>query len=50
MLVAQCNSGDSAGDRSRVVGYASLAFHPALPTATTAGTPTISAKETAHVN
>lgn len=49
-LVAQCNSGDSAGDRSRVVGYASLAFHPALPTATTAGTPAISAKETAHVN
>lgn len=25
-LLAQCNSGDSAGDRSRVVGYASLAF------------------------
>lgn len=49
-LVAQCNSGDSAGDRSRGVGYASLAFHPALPTATTAGTPAISAKETTHVN
>ncbi|MBC5767378.1 AmmeMemoRadiSam system protein B [Ramlibacter albus] len=25
-LVAQCNSGDTAGDRGRVVGYASLAF------------------------
>ena len=25
-LVAQCNSGDTAGDRDRVVGYASLAF------------------------
>jgi AmmeMemoRadiSam system protein B/AmmeMemoRadiSam system protein A len=28
-LVDQCNSGDTAGDRSRVVGYASFAFYPA---------------------
>ncbi len=27
-LVAQCNSGDTAGDRQRVVGYASFAFTP----------------------
>jgi AmmeMemoRadiSam system protein B len=25
-LLAQCNSGDTAGDRQRVVGYASVAF------------------------
>jgi len=38
-LLAQCNSGDTAGPRDRVVGYASLAFeaagagpaHPGLP-------------------
>lgn len=28
-LLEQCNSGDSAGDKSRVVGYASIAFYPA---------------------
>ncbi|MDP3846973.1 MAG: AmmeMemoRadiSam system protein B [Pseudomonas sp.] len=28
-LLKQCNSGDSAGDKSRVVGYASIAFYPA---------------------
>lgn len=28
-LLAQCNSGDTAGDRQRVVGYASLAYEPA---------------------
>lgn len=27
-LLAQCNSGDTAGDRQRVVGYASFAFTP----------------------
>lgn len=27
-LIAACNSGDTAGDRSRVVGYAALAFVP----------------------
>ena len=27
-LVDQCNSGDTAGDRQRVVGYASFAFYP----------------------
>lgn len=27
-LVAQCNSGDTVGDRQRVVGYASLRFDP----------------------
>lgn len=26
-LIAQCNSGDTAGDRQRVVGYAAFAFH-----------------------
>jgi AmmeMemoRadiSam system protein B len=26
-LVGQCNSGDTAGDRARVVGYAAIAFH-----------------------
>ena len=32
-LVDLRNSGDTAGDKSRVVGYASFAFHePALPT------------------
>lgn len=30
-LVAQCNSGDTAGDKNRVVGYASLALDAALP-------------------
>jgi AmmeMemoRadiSam system protein B/AmmeMemoRadiSam system protein A len=30
-LLALCNSGDTAGDRSRVVGYASLAFEEAAP-------------------
>jgi AmmeMemoRadiSam system protein B len=25
-LLSQCNSGDSAGDRQRVVGYAAVAF------------------------
>jgi AmmeMemoRadiSam system protein B len=25
-LLAQCNSGDTAGDRQRVVGYAAIAF------------------------
>jgi AmmeMemoRadiSam system protein B/AmmeMemoRadiSam system protein A len=34
-LVDQCNSGDSAGDKSRVVGYASIAFYPAQPAAQT---------------
>lgn len=28
-LIELCNSGDTAGDRSRVVGYASVAFYPA---------------------
>jgi hypothetical protein len=27
--IAQCNSGDTAGDKSRVVGYASFALHEA---------------------
>jgi hypothetical protein len=27
-LLAQCNSGDTAGDKQRVVGYASFAFSP----------------------
>jgi AmmeMemoRadiSam system protein A len=27
-LVDQCNSGDTAGDRNRVVGYAAFAFYP----------------------
>lgn len=27
-LLAQCNSGDTAGERQRVVGYASFAFEP----------------------
>ena len=26
-LLGMCNSGDTAGDRSRVVGYASIAWH-----------------------
>ena len=30
-LVAQCNSGDSAGERQRVVGYASIVFNEAAP-------------------
>lgn len=29
--IARCNSGDTAGDKSRVVGYASYAFHDAQP-------------------
>ncbi|HWA13726.1 MAG TPA: AmmeMemoRadiSam system protein B [Burkholderiales bacterium] len=28
-LLDQCNSGDTAGDRNRVVGYAAFAFYPA---------------------
>jgi AmmeMemoRadiSam system protein B len=28
-LIDCCNSGDTAGDRDRVVGYAAFAFHPA---------------------
>ncbi|KAB2921010.1 MAG: AmmeMemoRadiSam system protein B [Dechloromonas sp.] len=28
-LIDLCNSGDTAGDRERVVGYAAFAFHPA---------------------
>jgi AmmeMemoRadiSam system protein B/AmmeMemoRadiSam system protein A len=28
-LLDQCNSGDTAGDKNRVVGYASFAFYPA---------------------
>ena len=33
-LLRQCNSGDTAGDKDRVVGYASLAFYaPTLDTA-----------------
>ncbi|MDP3700156.1 MAG: AmmeMemoRadiSam system protein B [Hylemonella sp.] len=31
--VAQCNSGDTAGDKSRVVGYASFALYEAPPEA-----------------
>ncbi|NCN72291.1 MAG: AmmeMemoRadiSam system protein B, partial [Betaproteobacteria bacterium] len=27
-LLGLCNSGDTAGDKSRVVGYAALAFTP----------------------
>lgn len=34
-LLEQCNSGDSAGDKSRVVGYASIAFYPAQQAAKT---------------
>lgn len=30
-LLGCCNSGDSAGDRSRVVGYASVVFHAQVP-------------------
>lgn len=30
--LAQCNSGDTAGDKSRVVGYASFGLYEALPT------------------
>lgn len=29
--IARCNSGDTAGDKSRVVGYASYAFHDVQP-------------------
>lgn len=43
-LVAQCNSGDSAGDRHRVVGYASIAFIESAPV----NAPT-TASEYAHV-
>lgn len=28
-LIGQCNSGDTAGDRARVVGYVAIAFHEA---------------------
>ena len=28
-LIHRCNSGDTAGDRQRVVGYAAFAFHEA---------------------
>ncbi len=39
-LLAMCNSGDTAGDRQRVVGYAAVAFHAAdTPVAETAATP-----------
>ncbi|MBL8478155.1 MAG: AmmeMemoRadiSam system protein A [Sterolibacteriaceae bacterium] len=31
--IAQCNSGDTAGDKGRVVGYASFALYEAPPTA-----------------
>lgn len=30
-LLDLCNSGDTAGDRNRVVGYAAFAFHPSEP-------------------
>ena len=30
-LIASCNSGDTAGDKSRVVGYASFAFEESRP-------------------
>ncbi len=33
-LLALCNSGDTAGDRQRVVGYAAVAFHAANAPAT----------------
>jgi AmmeMemoRadiSam system protein B len=29
--LARCNSGDTAGDRARVVGYAAFAFHEPRP-------------------
>lgn len=32
-LLGLCNSGDTAGDRQRVVGYAALAFHESAPLA-----------------
>ncbi len=49
-LLAQCNSGDSAGDRKRVVGYASISFHPALPAAAATVATSTGLRETAHVN
>jgi AmmeMemoRadiSam system protein B len=49
-LVAQCNSGDSSGDRDRVVGYASIAFHQPPPTASTTATSSASTLETVHVH
>jgi MEMO1 family protein len=49
-LVAQCNSGDRTGERERVVGYASISFHPPLPAASTTATPPIGTPETAHVH
>lgn len=49
-LIAQCNSGDRAGDRERVVGYASISFHQPLPAASTTTTPANGTKETAHVH
>ncbi len=49
-LLAQCNSGDSAGGRERVVGYASISFHQALPAAAATGTASIDSQETAHVS
>ena len=30
-LLGQCNSGDTAGDKDRVVGYAAFAFMPEVP-------------------
>lgn len=38
-LVAQCNSGDTAGDRQRVVGYASVSFHSSSPAYAPASVP-----------
>jgi AmmeMemoRadiSam system protein B len=30
-LLGLCNSGDTSGDKDRVVGYAALAFNEAAP-------------------
>jgi hypothetical protein len=47
-LVAQCNSGDSAGERHRVVGYASVSFNESVPTDAEVDAPA-TAQESLHV-
>lgn len=47
-LVAQCNSGDTAGERHRVVGYASVSFHESAPADALVNVPA-AAQESLHV-
>lgn len=46
-LVAQCNSGDTAGERQRVVGYASVSFNEASSADARIGAPA-AASESCH--